>query len=73
MLMAESTVRHMYSLGAGVSMPRKGEKLVVVPPNASGQEPHAIFWTDRRSDDGQRLFNAGIFRADASEPPLLQI
>lgn len=73
MLMVESTVRHMYSLGAEIKMPRKGEKLLVVPPIASGREPHAVYWTNRKSDDGKRLFNAGIFREDGSEPPLFQI
>lgn len=72
MLMVERTVRYMYALDVGTKMPKKGEKLLVVPPSALGKEPHAIFWTDRKSDDGKRLFNAGVFREDGTEPPLFQ-
>lgn len=73
MLMVERTVRYMYALDASIKMPKKGEKLLVVPPSASGKEPHAIFWTALKSDEGKRLFNAGIFREDGSEPPLFQV
>lgn len=73
MLMDECTVRYIYNLDAGTKMPKKGEKLLVVWPTGSGREPHAIFWTDRKSDEGKRLFNAGIFREDGVEPPLFQV
>lgn len=42
MLMIESTVRQVYSLDTDTKMPKKGQNLLVVPPIASGREPHVI-------------------------------
>jgi hypothetical protein len=70
MLLIERQVRHMYShmLGADVNMPRKGQKLFLSSPHVPSGV--VIYWTDRKSTEGKRLFNCGTYRPDGEQPPL---
>lgn len=73
MLMTERTLRHSFgaSLEAGVKMPRKGHTLYISSPYApSGM---GIWWTDRKSPEGKRLFNVGNVRPNGEQPPLFQM
>jgi hypothetical protein len=70
MLMIERTIRHAYAhvLGPDTKMPRKGQAVYLSSPYF----PHGvgIWWTDRKSPEGRRLFNVGRVRADGEQPPL---
>ncbi len=70
MLMVERTVRHTYShiLSAETKMPRKGQVVYLSSPYIPVGV--GIWWTDRKSDEGKRLFNCGRVRVDGGEPPL---
>lgn len=73
MLMPERQVRHSFSasLDPGVKMPRKGQTLYISSPYApSGM---GIWWTDRKSPEGKRLFNVGNVRPNGEQPPLFQM
>ena len=71
MLMVERTVRFIYGDALrDTKMPRKNEMTVIAYPNP--RPPVGIWWTDRKSDEGKRLFNVGAIRPDGSTPPLFQ-
>ena len=70
MLMTERTIRHAYShiLSKETKMPRKGQVVYLSSPYIAAGI--GIWWTDRKSNEGKRLFNCGRVRIDGSEPPL---
>jgi hypothetical protein len=71
MLLIERQVRQQFILDASVKMPRKGNKLFLSSPfYPSGV---VVYWTDRKSPEGKRLFNCGAYRPDGSEPPLFTV
>lgn len=70
MLMVERTIRHAYShmLGTNVKMPRKNQVIYLSSPYVP--EGIGIWWTDRKSPEGKRLFNVGRVRLNGEQPPL---
>ena len=68
--MVERTIRHAYShmLGADFKMPRKDQVIYLSSPYVS--EGIGIWWTDRKSPEGKRLFNVGRVRLNGEQPPL---
>lgn len=72
MLMVERTVRHVYShlLNAETKMPRKGQVVYLSSPYIP--KGIGIWWTERKSPEGKRLFNVGEARADGVQPPLFR-
>lgn len=70
MLMVERTIRHAYShmLDVSVKMPRKNQVIYLSSPYVS--EGIGIWWTDRKSPEGKRLFNVGRVRLNGEQPPL---
>lgn len=70
MLMVERSVRHTYShmLPTDTKMPKKGQTLYLSGPYAPSGV--GVWWTDRKSPEGKRLFNCGRVRLDGSQPPL---
>lgn len=71
MLMVERTVRYMYPIALkDMKMPRKGQTVFIADPYQVGI---GIWWTDRKSPEGKRLYNVGPQRPDGSHPPLFSM
>lgn len=70
MLMVERTVRHVYGhlMDSGMKMPKKGQSLYLSAPYCP--TGIGIHWTERKSDEGKRLYNCGRVRLDGTLPPL---
>lgn len=70
MLMVERTFRAGYShlLSPDFKMPRKGQVVYLSSPYVP--QGIGVWWTDRKSPEGKRLFNVGQVRPNGEEPPL---
>lgn len=72
MLMVERTIRHMYSSSLGeTKMPRKNQVVYISSPYLPSGV--GIWWTDRKSPDGKRLFNVGYVRLDGAQPEFFRM
>ena len=72
MLMVERTIRHMYAEALReTKMPRKGQAVYISSPYLPSGI--GIWWTDRKSPEGKRLFNVGNVRTDGSLPDLFRM
>ena len=72
MLMVERTIRSMYPKElSGLRMPTKGKALFISSPYLPSGV--GIWWTDKKSSEGKRLFNVGCVRVNGEEPEFFRL
>lgn len=73
MLLTKKQVLHTYGaqIPEGEKLPGKGKALILC--SAYSPESNVIYWTDRKSPTGDRLYNCGIFQTDGTQPPLFSV
>lgn len=67
MLVTKETAQCAYGI-TGEQLPSKGKNTVIVMPYNA--QPLVVFWTNRKNDRGDRLYNVGHYDGTTNQPPL---